>query len=613
MSLTLVEDIEQPIYLILNKIKHRIFLKKQGSRLWVTFGFNKDLLNEIKMMEGARWHGFEEPPIKKWTIADSQRNRFQLAFLMGQNPYTRYDQQPINVTCTRNLYKHQYDMTSAILTYKNVIIAASMGVGKSLSAIEAIEQSKVIGDVWWIAPKSALNSTRLELSKWKCKHKIELLTCDGFKKQLELLTSNNKWVPPQFVIFDEASRYKTPSSQRSQAALYLANSVREYWQDNSYIVLMSGTPAPKSPADWWHLCEIACPGYLREGSQQKFIQRLAITEKNESVGGGTYSSIIAWRDSIDRCEDCGQLKEHNDHDLTNMVENVHAHAFVACQNEVEFLYKRMQGLVLVKLKKDCLDLPDKQYRQIKLKPSLETINLAKLITATGSTAIERLINLRELSDGFQYHEELTSSEKCDGCHGNKYIDDNPCIKCSATGLIKQFTRTVNEFPTPKEECLIDLLDEHEDIGRLVIYAAFTASIDRIEKICLQQKWEVIRVDGRGYKCSINNIVDPVDMLRAFQENKTNRIVFLGHPGSAGMGLTLTASPTTVYWSNDFNAESRAQSEDRIHRIGMDENRGATIVDMIHLPTDKLILDNLKKKKELQSLTLGEINECLNET
>ena len=39
---------------------------------------------------------------------------------------------------------------------------------------------------------------------------------------------------------------------------------------------------------------------------------------------------------------------------------------------------------------------------------------------------------------------------------------------------------------------------------------------------------------------------------------------------------------------------------------------ATIIDLILLPTDMLVLDNLKKKKRLQDLTMGELNEVLND-
>ncbi len=74
----------------------------------------------------------------------------------------------------------------------------------------------------------------------------------------------------------------------------------------------------------------------------------------------------------------------------------------------------------------------------------------------------------------------------------------------------------------------------------------------------------------------------MQMLEEFQnkDSEYDHICFIGHPGSAGMGITLTAASMIVYYSNDFNAESRIQSEDRIHRMGMDENRGATIVDLV---------------------------------
>jgi len=65
----------------------------------------------------------------------------------------------------------------------------------------------------------------------------------------------------------------------------------------------------------------------------------------------------------------------------------------------------------------------------------------------------------------------------------------------------------------------------------------------------------------------------------------------------------------LFYSNDFDGEARMQAEDRIHRIGMDKNRGALIVDLIHLPTDELVLKNLKLKKKLQNLTMGELDDA----
>ncbi len=57
-------------------------------------------------------------------------------------------------------------------------------------------------------------------------------------------------------------------------------------------------------------------------------------------------------------------------------------------------------------------------------------------------------------------------------------------------------------------------------------------------------------------------------------------------------------------------ESRAQAEDRIHRPGIDENKGATIVDLFHLGTDRKVLDVLKDNRRLEQMSLGDFQEML---
>ncbi len=600
-------------WLIVGNRKAKVIFTKIGERVYLDFNFNRPLMEEVKAMQGAKWHGYEDPPIKKWSILDTHRNRFQLSYMIGMNPYVNYEKPLLEYTTQRTPYNHQQLMTRAIITYHYLILAAEMGVGKSLSAIEAMEFVKLAGDAWWIAPKSALNSTRLELDKWKSKVRPELYTYDNLKKVLEDWPKGK--MPPQFVIFDEASRAKNPTAQRSQAVLHLADSVRQTWGDNGYVVEMSGSPAPRNPGDWWHLCEIACPGFIKEGNQQKFIQRLAITKKNESAGGGFYNTILGWKDDVKRCNECGQMQEHMDHNLAKMIDNPHVHVFVPVKNEVAYLYERMKGLVHVHLKKDCLDLPDKIYRLIKLKPNIDTVNAARMLAVQAPSAIQKLTRLRELSDGFQYREEKTGTEPCSANCKSGVLGDDPCITCGGRGVTDVFVRTYAELPTPKEQALEDILDEHEEVGRLVVYASFTASIDRCVKLAQKNMWDIVRVDGRGWSwiTQDGSIKTELEMLKTFQREggfDASRVCFIGHPGSAGMGLTLTASPTILYYSNDFNFESRVQSEDRIHRAGMDVARGATIIDLIHLPTDNLVLQNLKKKRDLQALSLGELKECL---
>jgi SNF2 family DNA or RNA helicase len=75
-----------------------------------------------------------------------------------------------------------------------------------------------------------------------------------------------------------------------------------------------------------------------------------------------------------------------------------------------------------------------------------------------------------------------------------------------------------------------------------------------------------------------------------------------------MGLTLTEACMAVFYSNDFSPESRWQAEDRIHRPGIDENKGATIVDLFHLGTDVKVLNVLRDNRRLEQMTLTEFQE-----
>jgi len=137
----------------------------------------------------------------------------------------------------------------------------------------------------------------------------------------------------------------------------------------------------------------------------------------------------------------------------------------------------------------------------------------------------------------------------------------------------------------------------------------------------EQGWTVIRYDRQVHvqypdgtiEKDVNEHLMSMDMSNTELINKYPKVVLVGHPASGSEGLTLTASPSILYYSNDFNGMYRMQSEDRIHRMGMDKNRGATIIDLYHLPTDEYVHNNLKKKKQLQSLSLGELKKCLDQS
>lgn len=625
-------------------------LEDNGKRIIVRFKYNKKLLEIIKTFEGRRWH----PDDKYWSIANTSRNQFQLAYLQWQankalpNPYERYDYYLDGISegrsdfipSERPLYDHQLDMVVHGLAVRQGIWACEMGTGKTLAAIELIERVQPEGEVWYVGPKSGVTAVSRELIKWKCKYKPRMLTYEGLKKVI------NNWLDdkpaPQIVIFDESSRIKTPTAQRSIAAKHLADSIRQDWPDNGYIILMSGTPAPRTPVDWWMQCEIAYPGFITEGHINSFKARLCLTEQRESsITGQKYPHIITWWDNEAKCGNCGSApgEPHGESCLMPS----------PSVNEVKKLYKRMEGLVLVQFKKDCLDLPDKQYIEQRITPNVETLRAAKLIVKATPRAATALILLRELSDGFLYRDvETGETSTCPACLGKGQISqanmvedwdiDAPtpnvhveaasmstvaCGYCGGEGKVAKLKKEPQYMPCPKEDALIEDLDAAEALGRCVVWGGFTGTIDRIITIAHKYGWCTLRVDGRGY-CGEDEQGNPLDkdeLLDAMDNshpdakslaNTYPKLCFVGHPKAGGMALTLTASPISIYYSNSFDGEARMQSEDRIHRAGMDANRGCVIKDYIHLATDKLVLDNLQQKRKLQALTMGEIGEALKE-
>lgn len=603
------------------------------------FGANIIKDEEIKSMQGYKWMGFEASKLKRWRVDACYRNDWTLNFLSGQNPYNQYkltpDHQDYTDKIIRPLYLHQKETVNHFLNYRQCIAAEEMGLGKTLSAFQAIEflGADKYGDIVVVSTKSAMVSVRADAIKWGYKVPTIWLTYEELKKAL---IDGTLAKVPKFVVYDEFSKAKTPTSQRTQACMFLADQMRK---DSArpdglgfdcFIIGMTGTPAPKSPIDWWSLCEIVQPGYLKEPTANRLQQRLAIMKPVEDLTGAKYFKLVAWKDgNKDSCNTCGKAIDDYDHNLNNIEFDPTIHQFIPMENEVEKLYGRFGNLVLVRTKKECLDLPDKVYREIIIPSNPATKRLANFILNTARSTIDALIRLRELSDGFQYDEKMTGDESCKVCFGKKTVtmqlaneagvfEEEDCVTCSGVGRTKTFERTIRDMEaSPKMETMIDLLeDEFAEETRIVIYAGFTASIDKITTKLLAADWNVIRVDGRGWtsfnKEGLSLGKDSLSLLSLFQSKDTQKIAFVGHPGSAGMGLTLTASKAIIYYSNDYNAESRIQSEDRIHRIGMDENRGAMIIDLLFLESDRQVLSNLKRKRDLQAISLGQLKQEFND-
>lgn len=610
------------------------------------------LKDEIKSMQGSRWHGHVEGDMRKiWSVSDCHRNNFQLEYLKGNNPYAWFDRPLEHFEGYRSALKdHQVLLSDTALTYHYQIWGAEPGVGKTLSAIEVMEKSGK-KNWYWIGPLKSLPNMEREFKKWglDTSIQVELINYEKFTTMMDRWEKDD--IIPDGIIMDESSRIKNHASNRSRACQIMADMIREKHDMDGYVLLMSGTPSPKTPLDWWSQAEIAYPGFLKEGSVKALEQRLAFLVDQELPDGMKIKKRIGWKDDENKCETCGEPHQGDEED----------HRFKASVNEVAYMHERLKGLVTFIHKDDVLYLSDKKYRKILLKPTPSTLRVAKALVQASDTVIKGVTLLRELSDGFQYREEECGITYCKTCRVdnlNEIDGDDPVIiealKCRGEGkslglvqewetptgdaiqsvdmfdveLVKTFTKTWVPCPTcngscevvkkkrvtltvkcPKDGAFVGLLGECYEQGRIVAFGGFTGSIDRMVGICLREGWDVIRCDGRGWQVrrADKSLVLDEQPLDYWADLTHRRVAFVGHPRSGGMSLTLTEASMMVFWSNSFAPEDRVQAEDRIHRMGMDDLLGATIVDLIHLPTDERVLEIIKSNRRLEKMTMGDMD------
>jgi len=573
--------------------KFPVKLKIDEKRIWfMRQPFSKLLNAEIKAMKGYRWHGFEDPPVKKWSIENHGRNVFQLQALMGNNPYEHFDKPIENPLTVEDFDRPEYaehdiqingaqvDMVNRALQYHYQIWAAEQGLGKSLAAIETMERAGM-KEVWFVGPKSALESVEMEFIKWNVDDSIRLttMTYEGLVSKMRY--DFDGLVAPDGIFFDESDNLKNPTTHRAIAAQSIADLIREQHGFDGYVILLSGTPSAKHPTDLWSQCEIAWPGYLREGNFKAFEMRYAVMAEQENLDGTTFTTRVGWN-----------------------------------EEEVAALPNRYAGLMTVYRKSVWLpDLPPKKYKTVRLDPSNKVLRVAKSLCNVAPNTITGLTWLRALSSGFQYVNERIGTKTCPVCNGSGIYDVGPlegdlCPGCQGIKVVPEYERQTRKVSTPKDEALRQLMRNEEDHGRLVVAASFQGSIDRVLDIAKEEGWAVACVDGRGWRSYDQNgkAIDAKPLHLWHSDHK--KVLFLGNPGSCRYGLTLTLAKTLIFYDNSFSAVQRLQMEDRIHRQSMCLILGALIIDLIHLEVDQLVVDTLKMNKKLEQLSLGVISESI---
>ena len=356
---------------------------------------------------------------------------------------------------------------------------------------------------------------------------------------------------PDIIVCDESQRIKDPTSKQSKA-------IQRLGERSRYNLILTGTPVTNSPLDFYGQYSFLDPGVFGEPSWYTFRAKYAILgqEVNHSTGK-SYTRVIGYRN------------------LPELVERAHSVAYRVT-------------------KEQCLDLPETvdQYLYCDLEPPARraynalrkesVAELEGLPTISARHVITRLLRLSQIAGGFVRLD-------VDG------YEDNP-----DAGKLEEISRAkLKLFEGTARELL-------EAGKKVVVFARFTAEIRAITEILHELcGTEAVRlIDGsvpgeeRGAA------------VKDFQDDPEVR-AFVAQIQTAGLGITLTAANTAIFYSYDYSYANYAQAKARIHRIG--QRSTCTYIHLVARDTvDDDVLTALRHKGNVADLCVDHWRSILKE-
>lgn len=353
---------------------------------------------------------------------------------------------------------------------------------------------------------------------------------------------------------DESQRIKSHDAKRTIKVLQLSaySLVRR---------ILSGTPITKNPGDAF--------------SQFQFL-------KDGLLGTNNFRAFFAEYAQLCNAQN---PTTQSDWSFRRQIENNPRIAFatIVARDDITGLpiYKNLDKLAAIieqhsfrVLKKDCLDLPPKVYQTRQFELSGNQMRAYKLMeeelriqledgTIQPVHALSALMKLQQITSGYVM---------VPGRDEPMFVaEDNPRL-----------------------DMLLEILEDVE--GKVIIWARFREELGLIARTLTKMGKKVAEYHGGIKERQREENVDE------FQKGDAN--IFLGNAQAGGMGLTLTAAETTIYYSNSFNNGDRLQSEDRNHRKGT-KNK-VLYIDISCADTiDETIAKSLQMKTDMARAILDE--------
>jgi len=244
------------------------------------------------------------------------------------------------------------------------------------------------------------------------------------------------------------------------------------------------------------------------------------------------------------------------------------------------LVQKAHSIAFRVTKAEALDLPEEttQPRYVELEPKtlriyneLKREAIAELESGivTAQNVLTKLLRLSQVTGGF------------------------------VTDVDGQVQQVGGEKMRAFEETLDDLLNAGK---KVVVFARF---IPEIRAIC-----KALEKRGLQYRYITGEVsqAERGEAVQAFQTMPEVK-VFVAQIQTAGLGITLTAADTAIFYSMDFSLANHEQAKARIHRIG--QRHPVTYIYLLTAGTvDEKIFEALREKKNVADLIVDRWREFL---
>ena len=197
-----------------------------------------------------------------------------------------------------------------------------------------------------------------------------------------------------------------------------------------------------------------------------------------------------------------------------------------------------------------------------------------------------------------------------------FIGDKACVAELAITKALRLQQIVSGFvktedgleremkSNPRQLALKELLEELTPNHKVLVWAVFKENYSQIRKVCEELELKYVEVHG---EVSAGQKQKAVDQFNNDEETR----VFIGHPGSGGIGINLVAASYSIFYSRNFSLDADLQAEARNYRGGSEIHEKITRIDLVTKDTiDELVLKSLANKQNVSEKTLRESTHLL---